>query len=306
MKLVYDQNYWNDYYGGSYATTFQYGYPLESILASCWDRVFTDRPKSFADIGSGPGHTLVVAQSLLPNADLYGVEVQDIPTKDLAHDKVIIGDFLEMSKDLKPVDLLYCSCSMYVPWEDQPYFISEVLRLAKKAACFPNVYLTDGQGIPEDMHRKVIYRDKETFAKGIESVGGWKRLVGKYDFFHRNTPPVLAGAVGKFSGEERTTYASPKRPGEQYKLHAELDMAGEIVINVSYKGMPVAMFEFEKRGRKLRPLMSDVDPDHQRMGLASKVYDWAEELTGLTLVPSLDQSEEAREFWKKRKGQSQP
>jgi len=177
MKLVYDKSYWDNYYDGTYEDTFQYGFPLDRILSTCWDKVFKERPSSFADIGSGPGHTLIVAERLMPNAEIYGVEAQTLP--DIVHKGVVLADFLEVSKTLKPVDFLYVACSMYIPWHSQEYFISEVLRLTKKAVCFANVYLTDGEGIPEDSLRKVIYKDRESFAQAIP----WKRISGKYDFF---------------------------------------------------------------------------------------------------------------------------
>lgn len=186
MKLVYDKSYWADYYGGSYADTFHYGFPLERILAA-WDSVFAGRPRSFADIGCGPGHTLALASKLMPGADVWGVEVQDIPERERVHANITIGDFLDLSKDLKPAEFLYSSCSMYVPWKDQPYFISECLRLATKAVCFPNVYLEDGQGIPDDPLRKVIYTSREAFSRGIEGVAGWRRAPGSHDLFYRST-----------------------------------------------------------------------------------------------------------------------
>jgi hypothetical protein len=185
MKLVYDQEYYDDYYNGPYDETFHYGFHLDDILISCWDNIYKDRPKSFADIGSGPGQTLRIAEQVIPGADpLYGVECQEIPQDKIVHKNVIIGDFLEISKKLEPVDLLYCACSMYIDWCNQPYFIEEILRLSKKAVCFANVYLSDRRGIPADSQRCVIYRSRQTFAEGIESFGGWKSMPGLYDFFY--------------------------------------------------------------------------------------------------------------------------
>lgn len=183
MKLKYDPEYFHDYYDGPYDQTFHYGFHLEDILKSCWDKLYKERPQSFADIGSGPGQTLQVAEKLLPGAKVYGVEVQELP--ETAHKGVIIGDFLDISKTLEPVDLLYCACSMYVPWSQQDFFLKEALRLSKKAVCFANVYLTDRSGIPADSQRRVIYSSRQAFAEEVEAQGGWRVLPGPYDFFFR-------------------------------------------------------------------------------------------------------------------------
>jgi SAM-dependent methyltransferase len=184
MKLLYEPAYWENYYGGTYEDTFQYAFPLDRVLSVYWDKVFKYPPRSFADVGCGPGHTLCVAERLLPGATpLWGIEVQELPQ--WKHRGVVCGDFMEMSERLEPVDLLYCSCSMYIPWADQERFISECLRLAKRAVVFANVYLSDKEGIPEDMHRKVIYKDRDSFAKAIGRYAGWQKMPGFYDFYYK-------------------------------------------------------------------------------------------------------------------------
>jgi len=182
MKLVYDKRYWDDYYGGTYEDTFHYAFPLDRVLKDFWGKIYKEPPKSFADIGCGPGYTLQVAEKLLPGAKIWGIEVQDLP--EFVHPGVIKGDFLDLCSDLEPVDFLYCACSMYLSWDQQEHLIEECLRLATKAVVFANVYLEDGEGIPEDMHRKVIYSTRDAFAQYIESKG-WRKAPGLYDFYTR-------------------------------------------------------------------------------------------------------------------------
>jgi len=186
VKLTYDKDYWDDYYEGPYADTFSYGFNLKGIIYSCWKPLFKELPTSFLDIGCGPGHTLQVADGLFPNAHIKGIEIQEIPANEIVHPGVKIANFMEVSSSLEPVDFVYASCSMYIPWEEQEEFIGEVLRLAKKAVCFANIYLTDRDAIPNDILRQVIYKDAASFAKAIEATGSFKKsTTGSYDFFYR-------------------------------------------------------------------------------------------------------------------------
>lgn len=182
MKLVYDPNYWNDYYGGSYDSTFRFGFDLLYLLKNGWDQAFEELPTSFADIGCGPGHTLVEARRLLgDDARIYGVEVQKIPDNEVKA-PIIFGDFMELYHRLDPVDLLYVSCSMYVPWREQEEFLHACCSLAAKAAYFANLYIEDGRGIPPDALRVTIYKDRLGFQKAIESLG-LRRAKGRLDLF---------------------------------------------------------------------------------------------------------------------------
>jgi len=185
MQLIYDKNYWQNYYDGPYDETFHYGFHLEDIYVTCWKNIYKDPPKSFADIGCGPGQTLKVAQDLFPNAQIYGLEIQQIPATDIVHPGVKFGDFLEESHKLAPVDFLYCACTMYIPWNKQAQFLEEVLRLTKKAVCFANIYLTDRDHIPDDGQRLVLYKSRPSFVQSIEATGSFKSVPGPYDFFYR-------------------------------------------------------------------------------------------------------------------------
>lgn len=46
----------------------------------------------------------------------------------------------------------------------------------------------------------------------------------------------------------------------------------------------------------------EVDPGFRRQGLASALYDWAEQLTGLRFKPAPEHTEAAAAFWKHRRG----
>lgn len=181
MRLKYDQEYWDNYYDGSYEDTFHYGFQLDGAL-NCWNNLYKESPKSFLDIGCGPGYTLQAAEKYIPKVS--GIECQEIPKKDLVHPNVIIGNFLDISKTIEPVDLVYCACTMYIPWNEQAYFLAEAMRLAKKAIVFPNAYLFES-GIPDDKLRTVLYTSRRDFKSGIESLGNWKKYGTMYEFFYR-------------------------------------------------------------------------------------------------------------------------
>lgn len=184
MKLVYDPNYWKDYFDGPYEVTYRYGFDLEYILRSGWDAYNNSRPTSFADIGCGPGLTLVDARKVLGSeATIYGVEIQQLPKQQIASPDVIFGDFMALYPKLKPVELLYVSCSMYVPWSEQEEFLKACCKLSLKALYFANLYLEDRDGIPSDRLRCTIYRDRAGFRKAIETISDFKRLDGSLDFF---------------------------------------------------------------------------------------------------------------------------
>lgn len=182
--MNYSQDYWDNYYGGSYETTFQYGFPLDRILEKEWGSVYNDLPDSFADIGCGFGQTLLTAQSLLlPNALIYGVESQELPKERIVSQKIYYGDFLKIYPQLPQVELLYVACSMYIPWERQAEFLMAAISLAKKALVFANIYIEDGLAIPNDVLRKSIYRDRAGFRKAVESLGYVFRGSRNMDFF---------------------------------------------------------------------------------------------------------------------------
>ena len=181
-NLPYTPSYWDKYYHDSYESTYQYGFNPSSVLDD-WRSVFENTwPTSFADIGCGPGQTLKSMAFLLPDAKVYGVEVQQIPPERCVSDKILFGDFVKIHPKLERVDLLYVSCSMYVPWEEQEAFLRGCSDLAIKAMNFANVYLEDKRHIPEDSLRKVIYRTRKGFQEYMEELG-WVRL--NHDFFVR-------------------------------------------------------------------------------------------------------------------------
>jgi len=172
--LSFNQEYWDNYYGGPYEETFALAFPLRLILTSLWPRFFDEAPESFADIGCGTGHTLQLAEQILPDdAFVYGVECQKIPEERVVHSSVLFGDFLDVSHQLPAVDLLYVSCSMYIPWDKQREFLTECVRLTKKAVVFANLYLEDGVSIPYDCLRKTIYKDRKGFHTIMDNYFGF-------------------------------------------------------------------------------------------------------------------------------------
>lgn len=183
--LRYDQKYWDNYYDAPYEETFHFAFNPKRLVDT-YENVIGSKPESFADIGAGLGHTLNLMQQHLEGIEVYGVECQDIPKERVVSNKIVFDDFLKVSKTLKPVDMVYVACSMYIPWIEQAHFIHECLRLAKKAVVFANVYLSDKDTIPEDRLRKVIYKSRPLFAEAIESVGGWKSVSSSLDFFARS------------------------------------------------------------------------------------------------------------------------
>ena len=170
--MRYSPSYFDDYYGGSYESTFQAGFPLDRILRREWLSQYKNPPRSFADIGCGCGQTLLVARKLLPQAEMiYGVECQNIPKERIVSKDVILGDFLDIYPQLPPVDLLYVSCSMYVPWSRQQEFLTATIALAKKAIVFANLYIEDETAIPHDILRTTIYNSRSGFSKAMETLG---------------------------------------------------------------------------------------------------------------------------------------
>jgi len=186
MKLKYSKSYYDNYYNGSYEETYRFAFSPERLL-ELYSNGVGGKPTSFADIGCGPGQTLEDMGMCLPEGSLiYGVESQQIPKDRQASGKILFDDFMT-ADNLKPVDLLYVSCSMYIPWEEQENFIHKCLNLANKAVCFANVYLSDRDLIPYDSERLAIYKSKASFEKAIESIGGWKSLSPVTDFFLRTS-----------------------------------------------------------------------------------------------------------------------
>lgn len=91
-------------------------------------------------------------------------------------------------------------------------------------------------------------------------------------------------------------------------LHFEKDagdwyMWGEVKAFDLSDGTEVANVNYGKP-TKFSQLKASVDvrPDFRRMGIATEIYDWVEELTGEQLYPDTPHSKSAQEFWKARKG----
>lgn len=168
--MQYTPSYFDDYYGDSYESTYQYGFPLERILSREWKASYKDLPQSFADIGCGCGQTLLEARRLLPNASLiYGVESQKIPSERVVSKDIVFGDFMDLYQQLPAVDLLYVACSMYIPWQHQSEFIAASISLARKAVVFANLYIEDGKAIPSDSLRQIIYKNRSGFRDAMKS-----------------------------------------------------------------------------------------------------------------------------------------
>ena len=182
--MKYSSSYFDTYYDGPYETTFHYGFPLARILRREWASCFPRPPQSFADIGCGCGQTLLTARELLPNLDVvYGVECQDIPKDRVVSKDVIFGDFMDMYPQLPAVDLLYVSCSMYIPWIQQQEFLTACIALAKKAVVFANIYVEDGLAIPADSLRTVIYKSRNDFHAVMGALGFRAVDSNNIDFF---------------------------------------------------------------------------------------------------------------------------
>lgn len=182
MRLKYDKNYWDNYYDSPYEESYQNSFNPKSFLEP-WFQKFNEPPKSIADIGAGPGHILKDLQQHLPNTKIYGVECQLIPKERQVFENIIFDDFLKIYKDLEPVDLLYVTCSMYIPWAEQEEFLKACLGLAERAVVFANVYLTDRNFIPSDTLRQVVYKSRHQFIEAIERVGGWECIAMTPEFF---------------------------------------------------------------------------------------------------------------------------
>jgi len=182
--MTYSASYFDSYYDGSYEDTFHFAFPLERILNKEWASQYQTPPRSFADIGCGCGQTLLKARELIPKADIiYGIEKQEIPTDRIASKDLIIGDFMEIYPQLPQVDLLYVSCSMYIPWPRQEEFLVAATTLARKAIVFANLYLEDGRSIPKDQLRQVIYNSRSGFTRAMETLG-FKNIGSRsIDFF---------------------------------------------------------------------------------------------------------------------------
>ena len=78
------------------------------------------------------------------------------------------------------------------------------------------------------------------------------------------------------------------------------------VIHVEYRGTQVAALGFHWADTlgdtaAIVPFSAWVSEDHQRMGLATAMYDMAESTAGASMVPSAVRSDDAKNFWKSRK-----
>lgn len=184
-QIKYSKSYWDTYYNGPYESTYQWGFNFLRLLEDCWLPAFKgEPPSSFADIGCGPGQTLLEVQKLVPECKVYGVECQRIPdSRMVAKDSVIFGDFLRIHSKLEPVDFLYVSCSMYTPWTEQEAMLKASVGLAKKALYFANVYLEDKRMIPSDSLRRSIYRDRQGFSTLLTTSFKLTQPLSTYDFY---------------------------------------------------------------------------------------------------------------------------
>lgn len=183
--MNYDRNYWDDYYNGKYEDTFRYGFNFPAILTT-WKKEISETkfPDSFFDIGCGPGHTLVEVEKSLPNAFVYGIEIQKIPKERVVHKNVMFGDFLEVHEKLTPTDIVYVSCAMYIPWPDMEKFLEASVDLTLKAIVFANLYLEDGTGIPSDKLRQSIFTNRAKFKDYITKTFGLRKVGQKsLDFY---------------------------------------------------------------------------------------------------------------------------
>jgi trans-aconitate methyltransferase len=185
MNSDYDANYWDEYYGGKYESTFLYGFNFHAILTT-WKKEIseTELPNSFLDIGCGPGHTLVEVEKKLPNAFVYGIEIQKIPKERVVHKNVMFGDFLEVHEKLTPADLVYCACAMYIDFDQMEQFLTGSVDLALKAIVFANLYMEDGTGIPSDKLRRSIFNNRAKFKEYITKTFGLRKVGQKsLDFY---------------------------------------------------------------------------------------------------------------------------
>lgn len=182
--IKYDEAYWDEYYGGKYESTFHYGFNPFLILTTWKKEIDETLPNSFLDIGCGPGHTLVKMEEELPNAFVYGIEVQKIPKERVVHKNVMFGDFMEIYDKLTPSDLVYVSCAMYIEWSQMQEFLKACVDLTLKAVVFANLYLEDGTGIPSDKLRRSIFNSRAKFKEYMTKNFGLRKVGQKsLDFF---------------------------------------------------------------------------------------------------------------------------
>lgn len=58
-----------------------------------------------------------------------------------------------------------------------------------------------------------------------------------------------------------------------------------------------AIFAWNKESNEIKPGNVIVSAEHRRKGIATNMYQLAEEYSGLKLSPSIDQSDDAKKFW---------
>ncbi len=68
-------------------------------------------------------------------------------------------------------------------------------------------------------------------------------------------------------------------------------------IKQDYGVVGEAVFAYDRNLGEIRPGNVQVNPDHRRKGLATQMYQKAESYSGLKLIPSKDQSSDAKSFW---------
>jgi 2'-5' RNA ligase/uncharacterized protein (DUF427 family) len=118
---------------------------------------------------------------------------------------------------------------------------------------------------------------------------------------HRNSPRKRVVAA-KFSKEQL------QKMGYTFSVKTDVkERPHEGVISVSYNGYEVGALGFiwaDTPDKAITPFSSWVLEGHQRMGIATVMYDMAEESAGAPMVPSAVRSTDAKKFWSGRNNQS--
>jgi len=99
----------------------------------------------------------------------------------------------------------------------------------------------------------------------------------------------------------------------EYKLSFELsdgtsnrnpEHRDEFGVYVHYHGKMIASAYFRHRGDHLEPMDDDGKPsvnvasEHRRKGVASAMYEYAESISDVKVIPSQGRTDEGKAFWK--------
>lgn len=95
---------------------------------------------------------------------------------------------------------------------------------------------------------------------------------------------------------------------EGYKITHEYDKHGILFVFVKAPdGSDAGEFQFvddhPQAEGGLFPMLAEVPKEHRRKGIASAVYDYAQEVSGLPVNPSISQTPDAKRFWMDRLGE---